>query len=204
MLLGCISAYSQHWGYGIEVGYTNNRLQTKVIGSKPLSGFKVGGIIDYNFKSHILIETGIEPFLGNVRSGERDESPFSSRYVCFRTGREEMTIFAFMKKMNIKNKMLFIPQIGWFFNIGVQGSGLLSGVDNYNQPYTMGIDIFSTSNTNQYRPFSRTDTGPIFGLNIQYKKVRLKCSYELGIKPIHPIYGNPKNRTVGASVAYIL
>ena len=107
-------------------------------------------------------------------------------------------------KMNIKNKILFIPQIGWFFNIGVQGSGLLSGVDSYNQPYTMGIDIFSTSNTNQYRPFSRTDTGPIFCLNIQYKKVRLKCSYELGIKPIHSIYGNPKNRTVGVSVAYIL
>ena len=32
---------------------------------------------------------------------------FSSRYVCFRTGREEMTIFVFMKKMNIKNKYVF-------------------------------------------------------------------------------------------------
>ena len=48
-----------------------------------------------------------EPFLGNVRSGKRDKSSFSSRYVCFRTGREEMTIFAFMKKMNIKNKYVF-------------------------------------------------------------------------------------------------
>ncbi len=44
---------------------------------------------------------------GNVRSGKRDKSSFSSRYVCFRTGREEMTIFAFMKKMNIKNKYVF-------------------------------------------------------------------------------------------------
>ena len=204
MLFGCISAYSQHWGYGIEVGYTNNRLQTKAIGSKPLSGFKVGGIIDYNFKSRILIETGIAyERKGGILEGNHIASQKISRIEASHIDYLNAPV-SVGYKMNIKNKMLFIPQIGWFFNIGVQGSGLLSGVDNYNQPYTMGIDIFSTSNTNQYRPFSRTDTGPIFGFNIQYKKVRLKCSYELGIKPIHPIYGNPKNRTVGASVAYIL
>ena len=73
--------------------------------------FRVNGMGKETFQCGLdLDRTGggrDEPFLGNVRSGERDESPFSSRYVCFRTGREEMTIFAFMKKMNIKDKYVF-------------------------------------------------------------------------------------------------
>ena len=170
MLFSYISAYSQHWGYGIEVGYTNNKLQTKTIGSKPLSGFKVGGIINYNFKGNILIETGIAyERKGGILEGNNIASQKISRIEVSHIDYLNFPI-SVGYKMNIRNKILFIPQIGWFFNIGLQGSGLLSGVDNYNQPYTMGIDIFSTSNTNQYRPFNRTDTGPVFGVSFNTKR----------------------------------
>ena len=204
MLFWCISAYSQHWNYGIEVGYTNNKFQTKGLDSHPQSGFKVGGIIDYNFKSNILIETGIAY---ERKGGKLEGTTLASQKI----SKIEVSHADYLNipvsvgyKVDIKNKISFIPQIGWFLNIGVQGSGQLSGIDNYNQPYTMGIDIFSAPSISQYRPFNRIDTGPIFCLNVQYKKVRLKCSYELGINSVHPIYGSPKNRTLGASVAYIL
>lgn len=204
MLFCCISAHSQNWNYGIEVGYTNNKFRTKSLNSKAQSGFKIGGIIDYNFKSNILIETGIAyERKGGILEGNNIASQKISKIEASHIDYLNIPV-SVGYKVDIKNEILLIPQIGWFLNIGVQGSGLLSGVDNYNQPYTMGIDIFSTSNTNQYRPFSRIDTGSIFCLNLQYKKVRLKCFYELGIKPIHSIYGSPRNRTVGASIAYIL
>lgn len=204
MLLCCISVHSQNWNYGIEVGYTNNKFHTKSLSSKGQSGFKIGGIIDYNFKSNILIETGIAyERKGGILEGNNIASQKISQIEASNIDYLNIPV-SVGYKMNIKNKILFIPQIGWFLNIGVQGSGLLSGMDNYNQPYTMGIDIFSTPSISQYRPFNRIDTGPIFCLNLQYKKVRLKCSYELGIKPIHSIYGSPQNRTVGASIAYIL
>lgn len=203
ILFCCISVHSQNWNYGIEVGYTNNKLQTKQLSSKHQSGFKIGGIIDYNFRSNILIETGIAyERKGGILEGNNIAS--QKIYKIEASHIDYIGIPASVGyKMSIMDKILFIPQIGWFLNIGVKGSGLLFGVDSYNQPYTMGIDIFSTPSISQYRPFNRIDTGPIFCLNFQYKKVRLKCSYELGINSVHSVYGSPENRTVGASIAYI-
>lgn len=203
VLFSCISAYSQHWNYGIEVGYTNNKFQTKTLESNSKSGFKVGGIINYTFKTNILIETGIAY---ERKGGKLEWDNIASQKI----SKIEVSHVDYLNipvsvgyKIGIKNQISFIPQIGWFLNIGLQGSGLLSGIDNYNQPYTMGVDIFSAPSISQYRPFNRIDTGPIFCLNFQYKKVRLKCSYEFGINSVHSIYGSPKNRTVGTSIAYI-
>lgn len=151
MLFWCISAYSQHWNYGIEVGYTNNKFRTKGLDSNPQSGFKVGGIIDYNFKSNILIETGIAY---ERKGGKLEGNNLASQKI----SKIEVSHADYLNipvsvgyKVDIKNKISFIPQIGWFLNIGVQGSGQLSGIDNYNQPYTMGIDIFSAPSISQYR-----------------------------------------------------
>ncbi len=203
ILFCCISVHSQNWNYGIEVGYTNNKLQTKKLSSKHQSGFKIGGIIDYNFRSNILIETGIAyERKGGILEGNNIASQKIYKIEASHIDYIGIPV-SVGYKMSIMDKILFIPQIGWFLNIGVKGSGLLFGVDSYDQPYTMGIDIFSTPSISQYRPFNRIDTGPIFCLNIQYKKVRLKCSYELGINSVHSVYGSPENRTVGVSIAYI-
>lgn len=203
ILFCCISVHSQNWNYGIEVGYTNNKLQTKKLSSKHQSGFKIGGIIDYNFRNNILIETGIAyERKGGILEGNNIASQKIYKIEASHIDYIGIPV-SVGYKMSIMDKILFIPQIGWFLNIGVKGSGLLFGVDSYNQPYTMGIDIFSTPSISQYRPFNRIDTGPIFCLNFQYKKVRLKCSYELGINSVHSVYGSPENRTVGASIAYI-
>lgn len=203
VLFCCISAYSQHWNYGIEVGYTNNKFQTKTLESSSKSGFKVGGIIDYTLKSNILIETGIAyERKGGKLEGDNIASQKISKIEVSHVDYLNIPV-SVGYKIDIKNQISFIPQFGWFLNIGLQGSGQLSGIDNYNQPYTIGVDIFSAPGISQYRPFNRIDTGPIFCLNLQYKMVRLKCSYELGINSVHSIYGSPKNRTVGASIVYI-
>ncbi len=203
ILFCCISVHSQNWNYGIEVGYTNNKLQTKKLSSKHQSGFKIGGIIDYSFRSNILIETGIAyERKGGILEGNNIASQKIYKIEASHIDYIGIPV-SVGYKMSIMDKILFIPQIGWFLNIGVKGSGLLFGVDSYDQPYTMGIDIFSTPSISQYRPFNRIDTGPIFCLNIQYKKVRLKCSYELGINSVHSVYGSPENRTVGVSIAYV-
>ena len=73
-----------------------------------------------------------------------------------------------------------LPQAGGYLNTGIGGSGFCSGHDPYNQPYTNAIEIFSSRNNLYYRPFSRMDAGLLFAASLQYRKIRLKVSYELG------------------------
>lgn len=202
-LLCCMSAYGQKWSYGIEIGYTNSGFHAHDINVRRGHGFKVGGVVDYTFMNNVLVETGLsyERKSGKIRGGQLVSYAISEIEV------HDMDYLSFPLSLgyafHLSQDLVFIPQVGWYFSAGLRGSGFLSGKDSFGQPYTSAIDVFPASYDRQYRPFDRFDTGALFGVNVQYRKFRLKAFYELGIKTINPVYGNLRNGTAGASVCYV-
>ena len=104
---------------------------------------------------------------------------------------------------HLGKQFALLPQAGGYLNTGIRGSGFCSGHDPYDQPYTNAIEIFSSRNNLYYRPFNRMDAGLLFAASLQYRKYRLKVSYELGLSRIHSRYGSPENRTLGISAVYL-
>lgn len=202
-LLCCMSAYGQQWNYGIEIGYTNSGFHAHDINVRRGHGFKVGGVVDYTFMNNVLVETGLsyERKSGKIRGGQLASYAISEIEV------HDMDYLSFPLSLgyafHLSQDLVFIPQAGWYFSAGLRGSGFLSGKDSFGQPYTSAIDVFPASYDHQYRPFDRFDTGALFGVNVQYRKFRLKAYYELGVKTINPVYGNLRNGTAGASICYV-
>lgn len=202
-LLCGMSAYGQNWNYGIEIGYMNSRFHAHDPDVSCGHGFKVGGMVDYTFRNNILIETGLSY---ERKSGKIQGGPLANYGISEINVRDmDYLVFpvSFGYTFNLCKDLVFIPQVGWYFSAGLRGSGFLSGKDSFGQPYTSAIDVFPASYDRQYRPFDRFDTGALFGVNLQYRKVRLKAFYELGVKTINPVYGNLRNRTAGASVCCV-
>lgn len=203
-LLACTrSAYAQQWHFGVEGGYTLNSFHAPTLHTSSRSGFKAGGVVNYTFKSNFLLESGLAferkggTLSGSSISGQRinqvEVNNMDYLHLPFLMG------YAF----HLGKQFALLPQAGGYLNTGIGGSGFCSGHDPYNQPYTSAIEIFSSRNNLYYRPFSRMDAGLLFAASLQYRKYRLKVSYELGLSKIHSTYGSPENRTLGISAVYL-
>ena len=204
--LCCSVCYGQKWNYGVEFGYIHNTFHTSILKGTGKSGFRVGGILNYNFKNNVLLESGIayERKGGSLKSNNIASQQVTKADV---HNMDYLNFpFSIGYKIHIGNKLYLYPQLGWYLNVGLRGCGTISGIDRWGQPYTSGIDTFQAYNesASTYRPFNRIDTGSLFSLNVQYKGFRIKCTYELGLNTIHSTYGNPSNRTIGLALGYIL
>ena len=201
----CTVCYGQKWNYGVEFGYTYNTIHASKLKGTGKLGFRIGGILNYSFKNNVLLESGIayERKGGNLKSNDiaslriTEVDVYNMDYLNFP--------FLIGYKIHAGNKLYLYPQLGWYLNVGLRGSGTVSGIDRWGQPYTSGIDAFRTYNdAGTYRPFNRIDTGCLLSMNVQYKAFRIKCTYELGINTMHSTYDNPYNRTIGLALGYIL
>ena len=204
--LCCSVCYGQKWNYGVEIGYTHNTFHTSKLEGTGKSGFRIGGILNCNLKNHVLLESGIayERKGGSLKSNHIASQQITQVDVY---NMDYLNVpFLVGYKIHIGNKLYLYPQLGWYLNVGLRGCGTISGMDRWGQPYTSGMDTFRAyhESASTYRPFHRIDTGPLFGLNVQYKAFRIKCTYELGLNAIHSTYGSPGNRTVGLALGYIL
>ena len=207
LLFLCSSlCYGQKWNYGLEFGYTHNIFHSPKLKGTGKSGFRIGGILNYNFKNNVLLESGI----AYERKGRSLKSNNIASQQITKVDIHNMDYlnmpFLIGYKIHVGNKLYLYPQLGWYLNVGLRGCGTISGIDRWDQPYTSGIDVFQAynGNTYTYRPFNRIDTGSLFCLNIQFNAFRIKCSYELGLNTIHSIYGGPNNRIIGLALGYIL
>ncbi len=208
LLLCGVSAYSQGWKYGIEVGYTSNKFRTDLLDQRARNGFKIGGIVNYTFKNDVVVEAGIA---FDSRNGTLDKKSRDGITILEWMSEVEVTETSYLNiplsagyKMKIGEKLTVTPQVGWFVNIGVDAHG--EHVENYNGALSRDRigDFFSQPNKGDSKSWNRIDTGPTLGVNLQYHKVRLKCYYELGINSAHGGYNRRLNdNTLGASVAYM-
>lgn len=57
--LCCSVCCCQKWNYGVEFGYIHNTFHTTKLKGTGKSGFRIGGILNYNFKNNVLLESGI-------------------------------------------------------------------------------------------------------------------------------------------------
>lgn len=200
-----LQGYSQQWNFGVEAGYTRNNFHTDLHYSAK-NGFKVGALVQYSFPCSIELESGLAyERKGGVLDGMQNIHATISRIEANQMDYLQIPLLAGYR-INLGKSFSILPQAGGYINTGIRGSGFISGTDFYGQPYTSATDIFKaySSSSYSYRPFNRTDAGLAFALNLQYQHVRLKASYELGLSNVHSIYGTPRNRTFGLSVAYML
>lgn len=203
-MLACTQvAQAQEWHFGVEAGYTLNGFHAPTLHTSSRNGFKAGGVVNCTFRNLFLLESGLAferkggTLSGTSIAGQRihqiEANHIDYLHLPFLMG------YAF----HLGKQFTLLPQAGAYLNTGIGGSGFCSGHDPYDQPYTSAIEIFSARNTPSYRPFNRTDAGLLFAASLQYRKVRLKVSYELGLNTIHSTYGSPENRTLGVSAVYL-
>lgn len=203
LLLLCASLYGQTWNCGIEAGYTRNKFHTSSLETKGQNGFKIGGVVNYNFRNDISLETGLAyEMKGGTLAGENIASQRIHEIKLMRMDYLNIPLLAGYK-FHVGNAFSIMPQAGGYLNVGIGGYGFMSGTDPYEQPYTTRVDAFSTYQYSSYAPFNRIDAGILLAINLQYRKVRFKCAYGMGLNSIHSTYGSPNNRTLGASVIYM-
>ena len=101
-------------------------------------------------------------------------------------------------------KFSILPQIGVYAGIGVGGKGHVEGNDGWGKHYRERMNLFNAPQVTPYCHFNRYDYGATVAVNIDYSMFRLKAYYEHSLHEMNSLWGDPRHRSVGVSVLFML
>lgn len=201
LLLNVQNVFSQ-FKFGVEAGYVLNHfhLAHDAGDSRNGNGFKIGGIVSYEFNSPLFLETG---FSFQQKKGSLTQLNLPNGVYAIESIRLDyytlpVTVGAKWKIRDVD----FRIKAGGFLACGGGSTGLLSGRDNYGQNYTRREVLFG--NNNVTRPFNRFDSGVLCGGDIGYRQFQLRVAYEFGLMQVNSIIEDLSNRSFTVSLAYFL
>lgn len=196
------TAFGQCWSFGLEAGYIRSMFKSSELESSAKNGFKISGLAGYCFKNNLFLETGIA-FQQKDGGLKREDIDFQC-IQSVKLGKMNYLGIPLLAgyKAWIGKSLYILPQAGAYMNVGIGGSGTMTGVDRFGQPYEAGIDIFSAPTISIYSPFERIDAGMLFALSLQCRRFGLKLAYELGMNSVHGFFGSFRNRTWSTLLIY--
>lgn len=205
-LIACpLNSLAQKWNFGVEAGYVNNTLAVEEYESAAHNGFKVGANAELTLNNHISFESGLAYIRkGATTSGDNMNYAKISSIKFAEMNYLQIPLMAGYK-FDLGKHFSIKPEAGGYFAVGINGDSLVSGWDNFNQPYEARVNTFSTTHSTNgvapYRPSNRVDGGFAFALNANYRHFTIKAEYDLGLATT-TYYGNGKQRTLSLSLAY--
>ena len=199
-----LTTVAQTWNFGFGGGYLHNHFSMKHYKSTGNSGFKVEAVADYKLSSGFVFSSGlgfsqkggtIEGYKIGGANDVRKVEAFPMNY---------LTV-PLVAGYNVQlGKFSILPQIGVYAGIGVGGKGHVEGNDGWGKHYRERMNLFNAPQVTPYCQFNRYDYGATVAVNIDYSMFRLKAYYEHSLHEMNSLWGDPRHRSVGVSVLFML
>jgi len=210
----CFFPAKAQWRLGAEVGIDLSSVN--VITNHTQIGSHGGLTVDYAFKNHINLSTGVFHTMKGANTICADDLGYE---MLVRLGYLEVPVMIGYR-IPIASNIHLTPSIGTYFSWGVNGYGEFEKSTTSNTPNeSMNLTEWSNPFESHYYntaeserklayAFNRFDTGLRFGLNAEIGRVSMSFNYDLGLKSMWKgfmdagLYHQLRNRNATLAIGY--